>query len=81
MAVNFGFLDRSYGYRFHNLASSFNGRENVSVVLGEEHILRVSVKRVLSRILGHKENDVIRESRKIRIERLHILFFCRTLLE
>jgi hypothetical protein len=39
---------------------------------GEEHRLRMP-----SRIFGHKENDVIRESRTIRFERLHNLISYR----
>jgi hypothetical protein len=49
------------------------GCENWSVILREEHRLRVFENRVLRRIFGSKKDEVTGERMKLHNEELHIL--------
>jgi hypothetical protein len=49
-------------------------RENWSLTLGEEHVLRVLDNRVLRRIFGPKRNEVTGEWRRIHNEELYVLY-------
>jgi hypothetical protein len=51
-----------------------NGRENSSLILREEHRLRVFENRVLRRIFGVKRDEVIGGWRKLHNEELHKLY-------
>jgi hypothetical protein len=50
------------------------GCETWSLVLREEHKIRVSESRVLWRILGQKRDEVTGEWRKLHNEELHVLY-------
>jgi hypothetical protein len=50
------------------------GCETWSLILREEHRLRVFEKRVLRRIFGTKRDEVTGEWRKLHSEELHILY-------
>jgi hypothetical protein len=50
------------------------GRETWSLILREEHRLRVSENRVLRRIFGPKRDEVRGEWRKLHNEELHDLY-------
>jgi hypothetical protein len=50
------------------------GRETWSLILKEEHRLRVFENRVLRRILGPKRDEVTGEWNKLHNEELHILY-------
>jgi hypothetical protein len=50
------------------------GREISSLILREEHRLRVFENRVLRRISGPKRNEVIGDWRKLHNEELHNLY-------
>jgi hypothetical protein len=50
------------------------GCETWSLMLREEHRLRVCENRVLRRIFGRKRNEVTGECRKLHTEELHVLY-------
>jgi hypothetical protein len=52
------------------------GCEAWSVVLREEHRLRVSENRILRRIFGPKRDEVTGEWRKLHNDELHNLYSC-----
>jgi hypothetical protein len=59
---------------FKGLTGNAYGSVTWSVILSEEHRLRVSENRVVRKILGPKRNEVTGDWRKLHSEELHGLY-------
>jgi hypothetical protein len=67
-------------YKTIILPVALYGCETWSLILREEHRLRVFDNRVLRRIFGPKRNEVTGEWRKLHNEELHILYSSQNII-